>query len=166
MLTQYPSLCTDYIELIRDLVEYCPTRLVTLPPALLQAIFQSLMFGVTQNHNLAEKSLISIQGASFSFKQGSQEVVVLDDVAMALFEHIVTKPFDVELIPVASLTLLAIWYASSSTFAQIISKGNHSTALELHTLVTAFDGNLDGDLNDYQLVFSRFVTEIKELTVL
>ncbi|KAF9917703.1 Exportin-4 [Lobosporangium transversale] len=129
-MLKIPRLCTLYIRLISRLVESYPGRLIELPNDLLINLMASLKFGI--DHNILEVSHLTFQAitalalhACNSRLRNSSEYIAglrshLDEFLKLIFEQLLFKKLDVELVDVAGSCVLALVCARQEAYTGLI----------------------------------------------
>ncbi|KAF9975838.1 Exportin-4 [Actinomortierella ambigua] len=140
-MLKIPRLCTAYIKLISKLVESYPARLIELPPDLLNNLMMSLEFGMDNNsievghmtyqaitamalyaHNSAKRAGAGTGNGSNS---GTHLVALqphLDRFLKLTFEHLLFKPFEIDLVDVAGSCSLALVCARHESYGHLIQE--------------------------------------------
>ncbi|KAF9166321.1 Exportin-4 [Actinomortierella ambigua] len=145
-MLKIPRLCTAYIKLISKLVESYPARLIELPPELLSNLMMSLEFGMDNNvievahmtyqaitamalhaHNAAKgasagTATIHNGGSNNSNAHLTALQPHLDRFLKLTFEHLLFKPFEIELVDVAGSCALALVCARHESYGQLIQE--------------------------------------------
>ncbi|KAJ3395586.1 Exportin-4, partial [Chytridiales sp. JEL 0842] len=147
-LLKYPKLCRDYIKLVGQLVHHFPEKLSSLPTELLSSLLNSLIFGTAQ-------SLIDVRQSSFEaitsigqncmreqMTKGPASIeymtVSLDTMIEHMFNLLLLKDFDPDLIEPAGEALLSLALLRQATYGKLVhTLLEHQQTAELRTRLEA-----------------------------
>nr|KAJ3418504.1 Exportin-4 [Polyrhizophydium stewartii] len=169
-MLSYPRLCSNYISLVSNLIEYFPNKLAQLPPTLLMSLVSSLIYGVNQaNANLGNAALAAMEslalyhwaeriqqqttgqvpadtngtaGVAGAAAQDGPLAHPIDWLLQQLLTSVLFKPFDSNLVPAASDTVFALAIARHQTFQSIIHATIQHQPPSLRPRLTDFFGRL------------------------
>ncbi|OZJ05689.1 hypothetical protein BZG36_01439 [Bifiguratus adelaidae] len=116
-MLKIPQLCTQYIRLISNLVEFFPDSLIQIPPELFAKIMESLAFGLS--HDIADLARSALQAvtqlALFAhnehLKSGTEFQSLTESLHKFLestLDMLLFKDFDYSLLSTAGETMIAL----------------------------------------------------------
>lgn len=165
-MLQYPTLLGDYMNLISQLFEFCPSRLKLLQPTLLQSMMASIMFGMDQSFEIAQSCLQSIKNLAIYSIRKPPALPILQSCSQALVRHIISRPFDSNLLSTAATVIVVLWRLYPDDFENMLVHNNpHGQSLK--ALAVNVSPILMGpSLVQFQIAFVKFVAVSKASTVL
>ncbi|GJJ69908.1 exportin-7 [Entomortierella parvispora] len=126
-MLKIPRLCTLYVRLISRLIESYPGRLIELPADLMNNLMASLKFGI--DHNILEVSHLTFQAItamalySCNHRQAAAALQPhLDAFLKLMFEQLLFKKLDMELVDVAGSCVLALVCARQEAYGGLIQE--------------------------------------------
>lgn len=127
-MLKIPRLCTLYVRLISRLIESYPGRLVELPVDLMNNLMASLKFGI--DHNILEVSHLTFQAitAMALYSSNHRQAAAaglqphLDAFLKLMFEQLLFKKLDMELVDVAGSCVLALVCARQEAYGGLIQE--------------------------------------------
>ncbi|KAI8926272.1 armadillo-type protein [Entophlyctis helioformis] len=137
-MLSFPRLCSDFINLVSNLVEYFPNKLAQLPSELLAGLVKSLVSGVNQPMSaLSVSALRAMESLALylwaeSIKHAHAGVDMatlypslshqMDYLLHQTLLMVVYKPLDSQMIEAASCTLFALAIARKATYQALVQR--------------------------------------------